>query len=535
MPLPSARLHPVGSWFRHAGRLALTLVVMWSSACSEGRITADPLQTLNASWQPGQTGSAASPCTQALRGSHTTYDVGPGRTYTDLQDVPWLSLEAGDVVNVHYRPEPYRSRIVLRAQGKPGAPVIINGVSNPQCLRPTVTGEEAPLVHDASKARVLNPATAGLGTVFIAPAYGAPVEQRPRYITIQGLKISGASSAQHYISDTNERLAFTKGAAGIHASIVDHLLVENCEVTGNDNGIFVNTREDQESMTSRQVTLRGNLIHLNGVSGSFFEHNVYVQAAGAIYEGNFIGQLVPGATGSSLKDRSSGTVIRYNHIVAAARAIDLVETDGGGNTVAKEPDYHLAWVYGNLIVSDMYNPGRSSTLLIHWGGDLNESQYRHGTLYFYNNTVVLVGNKDQAGVFYVFDMPSDEQKVDVRQNIFWRAGNAPLALGYKHGRIELQGPNWISDGWLPAQRGSSVTLKILVPPIEGEQPGLDARLRPLESGASAQRGAIGVLAGMPLGPTGAGSPPGFEYTPLGQLRQRQVKGTSMDLGAFGVR
>lgn len=510
-------------------------MTLTTAACSEGRITDDPLKGMNSRWLPGQTTSAANVCTQPVQGSHATYHVGPGQTFPDLQDVPWLSLEAGDVVNIHYRDTPYPGRIVLRALGAPGAPVVIHGVSNPQCLRPTITGEEAPLVRDASKARILNGATAGLGTVFISSPYGAPATQRPRYITLQGLKITGARSSNRYINDTQERVPFTKGAAGVYAAVVDHLLVENCEITGNDNGIFVNTREDQEAMTSRQITLRNNQIHLNGVSGSFFEHNLYIQAAGVLYEGNYIGQLIAGATGSSLKDRSSGTVIRYNHIVAAARAIDLVETDGGSQTVAKEPNYHQAWVYGNLIVSDMNNPGRSSSLLIHWGGDLNEDTYRKGTLYFYNNTVVLVGNKDEAGVFYVFDMPTDQQRVDVRQNIFWRVGNAPLALGYKHGRIELQAPNWISQGWLPGQRSGSVVVKTLAPPVEGDAPGLNPQLSPQATSAVVRRGAPTVLTGMPSGPSDAGQPPRFEYAPIGQMTARPSHGQTMDLGAFELR
>ena len=30
-----------------------------------------------------------------LTGSHQTYNVGPGQTYTELTDVPWLSLQSG--------------------------------------------------------------------------------------------------------------------------------------------------------------------------------------------------------------------------------------------------------------------------------------------------------------------------------------------------------------------------------------------------------------------------------------------------------
>src|ERR1039458_2381520 len=37
-----------------------------------------------------------------------SFDVGPGQRYTELQQIPWLSLRSGDVVNIYYRAEPYR-------------------------------------------------------------------------------------------------------------------------------------------------------------------------------------------------------------------------------------------------------------------------------------------------------------------------------------------------------------------------------------------------------------------------------------------
>ncbi len=37
-----------------------------------------------------------------------TYDVGPGLTYENIGDVPLGTLAAGDVVEIHWRAEPYR-------------------------------------------------------------------------------------------------------------------------------------------------------------------------------------------------------------------------------------------------------------------------------------------------------------------------------------------------------------------------------------------------------------------------------------------
>ena len=41
-------------------------------------------------------------------GTGTRYDIGGGNNYgTDLVDVPWGSLQAGDAVNIYYRATPY--------------------------------------------------------------------------------------------------------------------------------------------------------------------------------------------------------------------------------------------------------------------------------------------------------------------------------------------------------------------------------------------------------------------------------------------
>src|SRR4051812_7551082 len=47
---------------------------------------------------PAVLAAASDPVTQAMSGSHATYDVGPGKTYEDPDKVPWGALVAGDVV-----------------------------------------------------------------------------------------------------------------------------------------------------------------------------------------------------------------------------------------------------------------------------------------------------------------------------------------------------------------------------------------------------------------------------------------------------
>jgi len=70
-----------------------------------------------------------------------TYDVGPGRTYENIGDVPLGTLAAGDVVEIHWRAEPYREKFVIAAQGTEAAPVVIRGVANGAGELPVISGD----------------------------------------------------------------------------------------------------------------------------------------------------------------------------------------------------------------------------------------------------------------------------------------------------------------------------------------------------------------------------------------------------------
>jgi hypothetical protein len=514
---------------------ALAALAVLLSACGDKQSALPdpgvPVQTQSAAWTPSATPPPWA-CAGPMTGSHTTYNVGPGRQYPELSNVPWLSLQAGDVVNIHWRAEPYRTKIGLRAQGLASSPVVLNGVTNAQCQRPEITGQNAQITQDAIDEHYFSAGgTNALGTIFINKKYADPSGYKARHIRIQNLKITGASSHQNFVAEDGKPTLHLQGAAGIYAAVVEYLTVENCEITGNDNGIFVNTREDSEALTSRHIIVRHNVIHLNGVPNSGTEHNLYVQASQVLVEGNYIGQLVNGANGSSLKDRSSGTVIRYNHIIAAARALDLVETEGGSSTVAKDPDYHRAWVLGNVIVSDMGNPGTSAAKLIHWGGDNHPEVFRRGPLYFYNNTVIMRGTDKQLAYFSVFDMPSSEQVVQAQDNIFWRDGSAHLYLGYKEGNIQLTGRNWISSGWTAGKRGEHVVVQTQGVVLEGDQPGLDPDYRPQPDSAVLDQGGS-AMTGIPTPEHVLNVVDKFQYLPLAGTKPRPLAGTAPDLGAL---
>ena len=506
--------------------LALGLPTVYSASDSGHQTVA----TTQPDWPPPVFEPLTGVCSSALSGSGKTYNVGPGQVHEELTQVPWLSLREGDVVNIFHRAAPYRTKIGLRAQGSPAAPVVINGVTDAQCNRPEISGQNAVTAADAAREKFFSKQhSENLGLFFIYQAPGDKWGYRPAYITIQNLKLTGAHKSNTYIAQDGTTAAYNLGAAGIYAVRVEGLRVENNEITGNGNGVFVNSREDGDF--SEYIVIRRNRIHANGNVGSYTEHNLYIQAKRPLYEGNYIGQLIPGARGSSLKDRSSATVIRYNHIDAAARAIDLVEIEGGVAPVRNDPLYHQAWVYGNLIVSDHDSPARASTLLIHWGGDNDARYFRSGPLHFFHNTVVTRSSKAQAYYLCVFDMPGDAQSVHANANVFAHQGSSILSLGYKGGKIVLNDVNWVTSGWVKGWGPGVAFERSGATVLEGQDPRLDASYVPLTDSPLGDKGASGARAA--LTSAGAVAPAlTHQYAMTASIKVRSMKGAALDVGAF---
>jgi hypothetical protein len=369
-------------------------------------------------------------------------------------DVPWLDLQAGDVVNIHYRPEPYRTLIGLRAQGTQDEPVIINGVTNDSCQRPIVSGENADYARDARRNSFGGKALEGAGIVTI---YHLPSDSSetytPRHIVIQNLKLTGAHAGNSFYTMAGAQQGWAHFSAGIYAVRVHDLTVENCEITGNGLGVFTNTKGDTPEEYSANVIIRRNQIYLNGNPGRFFEHNLYIQARRALYEGNFIGQAWGG---SSLKDRSSGTVIRYNKILSSARALDLVETEEENFKVLQaDPLYPYAWVYGNLIVNDSSAQTGFAVNVVHWGFDNDVGRGRSGTLFFYHNTLV---NKVAQKAFWYsvpFQIGRDAlapegATVEAAGNAFIQLGDSEWRFLSQAGSLRFKGVNYVPQTWFPS-------------------------------------------------------------------------------------
>lgn len=363
----------------------------------------------------------------------TNYHVGDGQIYQTISAVPWNTLLPSDNVFIHAKSSPYKEKIVLSQSGTSTNPIRIIGVPDIFGNKPIIDGDSATSQSSnylgAGQSYTLN--TRGL--ITIAPRPGYTWGYKPSYISIEGLEIKNANVTKSFYED-GILMNYIEFCAGIYADRCENIKIKNCTIHDCGLGIFINSKGD-EATQSRHILIEGNHIFNAGVVGSYLEHTTYIEAIDVIYQYNKYGPLIAGALGGALKDRSSGTVIRYNEITAGQRIIDLVNAQSSASFATIDSMYKKTYVYGNLLL----NPVNGSGSLIHYGGDdYGYQNYRRGDLFFYNNTLINIANQSERYRTIIFDLPSDaetfvgatnyavEEKVTCFNNIFY---NEPNTIG----------------------------------------------------------------------------------------------------------
>jgi len=305
--------------------------------------------------------------------------------------------------------------------------VLVQGDSVTVILTASYADASPVLVLTNAKAANFGAEIQGSGIIKIhrAPSDDSSTH-KASFIAIKNLKMVGAKSGNYYYDYTNTRVAYGMFTSAIYVVRVGGLLLENNEIMDNGNGVFVNTRGISPIDFSSNVILRGNRIEGNGYMTDDHEHGTYIEARRVLYEGNYYG---PARGGAALKDRSSGTVVRYNKIVAGARALDLVDSDEAyNNNIFTDPLYNSAWVYGNVIVNDYASTEGFSIRLIHWGFDQDAARCRNGRLYFYGNTVVhlAASRGDNEMIKFLVSKGADVKKVNRSGQTTIDVANGPV-------------------------------------------------------------------------------------------------------------
>ncbi len=405
-----------------------------------------------------------------------TYEIGPGKQYENISDMPWEGVVAGDVVYIYWRERPYQEKIGIDAQGTADKPILIHGVPGPDGQLPQIDG------HHAATRPTL-PLYSQKNSLIGLGGYRRPA----RYVTIENLEILNASKFKMYYPKGKTKLeAYNEFSAGIYIEWGEHITIRNCTIHDCANGIFAASYSNLDRYSgkspfdseiqyvSRDLLLESNHFYKNGVPGKMFEHHTYCAAINTLYQFNHYDVLANGSTGYALKDRGAGTVVRYNWIEDGRRQISL---DDGQDCplIPLDPHYDDAYVYGNILIErDGGFRLWGDDEIISFGGDDETVPDRRGTLYFFNNTIVTYrtkatynrlnqvkwakGREPRTCLLY---LPLHDQTALVTNNIFYAAGDAPLTiindggLDQPAGTVELS-HNWLSAGWLDQLEGAGV-------------------------------------------------------------------------------
>ncbi|MGV3753939.1 MAG: polysaccharide-degrading enzyme [Verrucomicrobiota bacterium] len=357
------------------------------------------------------------------------YEVGPGKTLTEVEQMPWELLMPGDTVKIHWRAEPYRSKWVICRQGEKDKPITVQGVPDAKGQLPVIDG------RNAVTRKELNFWGDTRSVIKIGGA-NSPQDTMPRHIIVENLEVRSARPSYQF-TGRNGKVAYEKKAASIFIEKGEHITVRNCVLRDSGNGFFT-------SFQSKEILLEKCHIYDNGIEGSIQEHNSYTASQGITFQFNRFGPLRADCLGNNLKDRSAGTVVRHNWLEGGNRQLDLVEAMDS-EILRNDPRYHTTWVYGNVLLE---REGDGNSQIVHYGGDMGKtSWYRQGTLYFYNNTVIS-SRTDQT---MLFRLSSGEEQVDARNNIVYMTGNGKsLSILDGRGRVALQNC-WFKTGWTNAR------------------------------------------------------------------------------------
>lgn len=364
-----------------------------------------------------------------------TYHVGPGQAMTELTQVPWMTLQPGDTVVIHWRESPYVGLIYLGVRGEEDKWIVIRGEAGPAGQRPQITCAGGQPVSGI----VTMPALDGAGCFIIGRPFVGDAPQpygwKPGYIHITGLSITGARSTNTFYNASGVLTYFAPFSCAVYANPVEHLTLSDNEIWDCNLGLFVNSRNGADAQ-SRFIHVFGNWFHTNGKVGDFSVHNAYTEALGSIYEYNYMEKLIDGAGGDCIKERSAGHVIRYNYLEANSYCLALRDPDSNLDYERVQTDflgdnlYSHAFVYGNIMKSD------GGTFIGHGDGDGNDSvgshpHARHGDACVYANIFVTKADyvlyaKDAVVLFEPLDYlnPAGIVKWVVRNNMF--VGNAAM-------------------------------------------------------------------------------------------------------------
>lgn len=460
-------------------------------------------RTVGAAWLPGFGTAVLLACAPAAA---TLFEVGPGQTFGAIGDVPWESLAAGDTVAVHHRDEDYHEKWVICRTGTAAAPIVVRGIPGP--------GGELPVVNgiDATTRPQLNYWNEARGVVKIGGANNPP-DTMPAHVILENLDIRSGRPPYTFTGRSGVT-PYASNCAAVYIEKGEHVVLRGCILRDCGNGLFC-------GHATTDLVVEGCRIRENGIVGSIYEHNNYTEAYGVLFQFNHFGPLRADCPGNNLKDRSAGTIIRYNWIEGGNRQLDLVDSDY--EELYADPLYRRTFVYGNILIEP---DGAGNSQILHYGGDSGATgQYRQGTLFLHSNTVVSL----RSGNTTLARLSTMAESCDCRNNVLYTtAGGERLAMLAESGGVIDLRQNWLKPGWVTCH-GASPGVVRDHGNVEGQDPGF---VDPGAQDYTPAEGSPCIDAGAALDPEIAAlHTPVLEYVRHALSRPRPEDGR-LDIGAY---
>jgi hypothetical protein len=441
-------------------------IIAFSYTVSDGELssTATAIVLVSNGSESGPTAILPDPVTVPRLGTRT-WHIGPNPTsyppvnsYTfhgsNLADVPWNQLQAGDVVNVYYRATPYFEKPVIAGQGTQALPIVLWGVTDEFGRRPIIDGTDAVTLQSTTGIISTEPLYGtDLGLVIVHPRtnFGS---LKPTWIEVKNLHIRNCGNALHYYSMAGVYRSWSGAACGLYLW-GDDIDVFNCVFDTCAQGVFTVSRLDDVDQITYRVKMRSSRFINNGHIGSMFEHNYYCQVGNPITEGCYFSHLRAGSQGSTFKTRASGEVTRYNYFVGTARCHDMVEAQES-LPITNAADYGKDVSYGNIYVIDhTIDSIVGPTHPLHYGGDHGEVDYsgsvpipdapvRTSLMFFSNTVYIRTLASDWHTAFMQLSMPYCTAYLWDNMIVLAGAENVVMSLVELAGRLELHGTNYIA-------------------------------------------------------------------------------------------
>ncbi|MHC4713671.1 MAG: putative Ig domain-containing protein, partial [Planctomycetota bacterium] len=351
----------------------------------------------------------------------TTYEVGPGKPYENIGDVPLEDIAPGDTVLIYYRATPYKEKWVIVAPATESTPVTFSGVPG--------GGGELPIIDgmDAVTRPELNFWGEERSIIKIGGSnvpYCHEESPLPSHIIIENLEMMNGRppyqfTGRYGVTD------YVEQCSPVYVEKGENIFVKNCILHDSANGVTC-------SWDTHDLVVEGCHLYDNGYEGSIYRHSIYTESHGILVQYNHLAPLRVNCPGNNVKDRSCGTIVRYNWIENGARQLDLVDSDY--SSIRDDPRYGKDYVYGNVLYEAA---AAGSRQMIHYGGDMgDESHYRKGPLLCYNNTFI----SKRTDMTSLFRPQTNSETVECFNNI----GYVPAGAFYVR---EAAGTVYISHNW----------------------------------------------------------------------------------------